>query len=324
MGKLQVNYEILNQKNTPAFYASSLATRPTAGFSGRVFIDTDSPSTGIYRDTGSAWIRISDPAPDTIGTLQTVTTNGNTSNTGISVTANGIGIGTTIPGSNRLDIHASSGIQATFNGTGVTNAALQLESAGVGKWHVRNNYNAGTNDFGIFDVLNSIDRVKITNAGVISLTGITNISSRLNLNGATDNSLYQLNVTGAGFFSGAVDALSLNLVGQLKVIAPVTSAIDVRGIANSLSIYTFDMIASSRAGNGLVGRFGAVSGLSNGYTISVNNTNNGLLHNWNGIATFENSVNIGNSVAAAIAAPSTHKVSILIGGVQYYLLASNV
>ena len=41
-------------------------------------------------------------------------------------------------------------------------------------------------------------------------------------------------------------------------------------------------------------------------------------------ATFAGAVAIGNTTAASVAAPSTHKVSILIGGVQYYLLASNV
>ena len=41
-------------------------------------------------------------------------------------------------------------------------------------------------------------------------------------------------------------------------------------------------------------------------------------------ATFAGAVAINNTTAAAVAAPSTHKVSILIGGVQYYLLASNV
>ena len=40
--------------------------------------------------------------------------------------------------------------------------------------------------------------------------------------------------------------------------------------------------------------------------------------------TFSGAVAIGNTTAASVAAPSTHKVSILIGGVQYYLLASNV
>ena len=41
-------------------------------------------------------------------------------------------------------------------------------------------------------------------------------------------------------------------------------------------------------------------------------------------ATFAGAVAIGNTTAVSVAAPSTHKVSILIGGVQYYLLASNV
>ena len=33
---------------------------------------------------------------------------------------------------------------------------------------------------------------------------------------------------------------------------------------------------------------------------------------------------IGNTVAAAVAVASTHKVTIVIGGVTYYLLATNV
>jgi hypothetical protein len=168
-----------------------LATRPAASFVGRIFIDSDNPSTGLYRDTGTAWVQIADPGAGTTGTLQQVTTNGNSTTTGITITTNGLGIGTTIPGSNRLDIHSASGINATFNGTGTTNAALQLQSAGVGKWNVRNNYNAGANDFQIFDVLNSVSRLQITN------TGVSFFSSRLNVNGATDNSLYALNVIGA-------------------------------------------------------------------------------------------------------------------------------
>jgi hypothetical protein len=43
-----------------------------------------------------------------------------------------------------------------------------------------------------------------------------------------------------------------------------------------------------------------------------------------GAATFGGAVAIGNTTSVAVAAASTHKVSILIGGVQYYLLASNV
>ena len=81
-----IDLSILNQRQTPAFFASSLATRPAFGFAGRIFIDTDSPSTGLYRDTGSAWVQIADPGAGTTGTLQQVTTNGNT--TTLAIIAN--------------------------------------------------------------------------------------------------------------------------------------------------------------------------------------------------------------------------------------------
>jgi hypothetical protein len=249
MGKLQVNYEILNQKNSPAIYASSLATRPAFGFAGRVFIDTDSPSTGIYRDTGSAWVQVADPGAGTTGTLQNVTTNGNTSNTGISVTANGIGIGTTIPASNRLDIHAASGIQATFNGTGVTNAALQLQSAGVGKWDLRNNHNSGANDFQVYDVLNSTSRLNISNAGNFNFTGIINLSSRCNVNGSTDNSAYALNVNGYTAINSSTDWIIKELTGSgyglfkqtstsISIKADNTTRLIIDGVTGNVTLGT--------------------------------------------------------------------------------------
>jgi len=204
----------INQKQTPAFYASSLATRPAAGYVGRLFIDTDTPSTGIYRDTGAAWVAIADPGAGTTGTLQQVTTNGNSTAQGIAVSAKGIGIGTTIPNTNRIDIHSASGVQASLNGTTTTNAGLQLQNAGVAKWRVRNNYNSGANDFGVYDETNAIDRINITNAGVVSITGVTNTSGSLNVAGATNNVSYQLNVNGAANFSGTVNGVASFWTGE--------------------------------------------------------------------------------------------------------------
>lgn len=186
----------INQKQTPAFYASSLATRPAFGFVGRIFIDTDIPSTGLYRDTGSAWESIADPGAGTTGTLQQVTTNGNSTAQGIAVSAKGIGIGTTIPNTNKIDIHSATGLQASLNGTTTTNAGLQLQNAGVAKWRVRNNYNSGANDFGVYDETSAIDRVKISAAGIIDLTGVVNTNSRVNIGGAVDSVTYALNVNG--------------------------------------------------------------------------------------------------------------------------------
>jgi hypothetical protein len=78
---LRVDYNILNQKGTPAFYSDIFANRPAAGFAGRVFISTDTGA--IYEDTGSAWTLIADAGAGTTGTLQQVTTNGNTTTLGI-------------------------------------------------------------------------------------------------------------------------------------------------------------------------------------------------------------------------------------------------
>jgi hypothetical protein len=109
-----IDLSILNQRQTPAFYASSLATRPSFGFAGRIFIDTDSPSTGLYRDTGSAWVQIADPGAGTTGTLQQVTTNGNTTSQGINITAGGL--------SSNIVTIAANGLGSTANYIGQTMA----------------------------------------------------------------------------------------------------------------------------------------------------------------------------------------------------------
>jgi len=54
---LTVHFEVLNQLGTPMLYSATLANRPAAGITGRIFFRTDSPY-GIFRDTGSAWDQI--------------------------------------------------------------------------------------------------------------------------------------------------------------------------------------------------------------------------------------------------------------------------
>lgn len=85
---IKVSLDILNQKGTPAFYSDTFANRPAFGFAGRVFISTDTGA--IYEDTGSAWTLIADAGAGTTGTLQQVTTNGNTTTQGINITAGGL------------------------------------------------------------------------------------------------------------------------------------------------------------------------------------------------------------------------------------------
>lgn len=121
---MKVEFSVLNQLATPAIYAAALANRPAAGFAGRVFIDTDATSTGIYRDTGAAWVQIAGTGGGGGGTLQTVTDAGN-------ITTNNM----------------------VFNDP--TSAAIQglnYQKNGVDKWILQQyNNGAGLAYFGIYD-----------------------------------------------------------------------------------------------------------------------------------------------------------------------------
>jgi hypothetical protein len=187
---LGVSLDILNQKGTPAFFSDIFANRPAFGFAGRVFISTDTGA--IYEDTGTAWTLIADAGAGTTGTLQQVTTNGNTTTQGISITAGGLsansitntslttgsvafvgaaglmtqdnanffwdntnkylGIGNTGTPTAPLDIHNGTvGQLIQLNATSTNNSNIGFLNASVSKWRIGNVYNAGANDFNIFN-----------------------------------------------------------------------------------------------------------------------------------------------------------------------------
>ena len=130
MGILIKN-NIVNQKGNPAWYESSLATRPIANLQGRMFVDTDTPSTGIYRDNGTGWDQVADPGAGTTGTLQQVTTNGKTTNQGITITAGGLN-------ANNIALNANTGIVKT--------TAISQVMANNDLWEI---YGIGNNASGI-------------------------------------------------------------------------------------------------------------------------------------------------------------------------------
>jgi hypothetical protein len=84
---VRVFFDILNQRGTPAFFTDTIANRPAFGYQGRVFISTDSAQ--IFEDTGSSWTLIADAGVGG-GTLSSVCLNGNTTATGIVITAGGL------------------------------------------------------------------------------------------------------------------------------------------------------------------------------------------------------------------------------------------
>jgi len=221
-----IRNNIVNQKGNPAWYEDTLANRPTANLQGRMFVDTNNPSTGIYRDTGSSWVAVADPGAGTTGTLQQVTTNGSTTNVGISITTltpgsvlfsgtgglisqdnanlfwddanNFLGIGPTGGPTALLDIHsATQNIFIQVNATSTNNSQVAFLNGGVGKWRIGNLYNAGANDYIIYDTTNSLSRLTIKNTGQTFIGSTTTSSGSFVVNNATsDNHIVVLGANG--------------------------------------------------------------------------------------------------------------------------------
>jgi len=214
----------LNQKGTPALYTDTLANRPAFGFQGRLFVSTDSGQ--IFEDTGTAWTLVADAGVGG-GTLSSVCLNGNSTATGIIITAGGLssnsitntgitagsilfagtgglqsqdnanffwddtnnrlGIGTASPGVS-LDIHGT-GTMLHLNGTSTNNSYLLFQNAGTGKWRIGNLYNAGANSFEIIDVLNATTRLTILNTGATTLNGTFTATSIIKSGGTASQYL---------------------------------------------------------------------------------------------------------------------------------------
>jgi len=211
-----IDLSILNQRQTPAFYASSLATRPAFGFAGRIFIDTDSPSTGIYRDTGSAWVQIADQTGSLTGYIQTqgkwttasnqrdflygasaqrfIVANDNPATAGIvplntlfinyqndftvgTVFSGNIGVNTNIP-AHPVDISGDQNRILSINQTNPTNdTEMVFKSGGTALWRLGNLYNSAANDFILFDVVGSLQSFTVKKTTGQVLIGTTTVGS---------------------------------------------------------------------------------------------------------------------------------------------------
>jgi hypothetical protein len=117
---MKVNFNVLNQKATPAIYAAPFVDRPAPGYVGRVFIDSDNPSTGIYRDTGTAWISLTSggggggiTGSGTINTIPKFTGATAIGDSVITYTAPGVGIAQSVQfGTNTVVTIAFTGAAA--------------------------------------------------------------------------------------------------------------------------------------------------------------------------------------------------------------------
>jgi len=163
-----IDLSILNQRQTPAFYADVFANRPAAGFVGRIFVSTN--TFAFYRDNGTGWDLIGGPGTGTVtGTGangQVTFWNGASTITGSNDlfwdAANGhFGVNTNVPGT-ALDVHHDQPTVAIINQTVATNdVRIGFQNNGVGLWRIGAFYNAGANDFGIYDAVAAIQPVTV-------------------------------------------------------------------------------------------------------------------------------------------------------------------
>lgn len=168
----QIDLSILNQRQTPAFYADTLANRPAAGFIGRIFVSTNTFE--LYRDNGTGWDLIGGPGAGTVtgsgAAGQVAFWNAASTITGSNDlfwdNVNGhLGIGTITPGT-ALDVkHDQNTVVQLEQSVATNDNRIAFINNGVGLWRLGAFYNAGANDFGLFDIVNSAARVTVKNTG---------------------------------------------------------------------------------------------------------------------------------------------------------------
>lgn len=193
MSTISVDYDVLNQRGSPAWFTDTFANIPTPGFVGRMFISKD--TFAFYRDTGSGWDLIGGPGIGTLtgsgATGQVSFFNGTQVITGSNNlfwdNTNGfLGIDNATPTA-PLHINAN-GTNAILNGISTSNAGLVFANAGTNKWTIGNIYNAGANSFSIYN--NGLT------AGAISISSTTN---NITINGAVDLGIYSLSAANSNF-----------------------------------------------------------------------------------------------------------------------------
>jgi len=292
---MPINNGIINQKGTPAFYSDIFANRPAFGYAGRVFISTDTGA--IYEDTGTSWTLIADAGAGTTGTLQQVTTNGNTTTLGIQVQGIDIndGAGT---GANNIAIGSTA---LSLNTTGFSNTAVGSLSLPA---NTTGNYNTALGMQSLYNNTTGANNTAL-GQGALALnttasnnTAVGNASLSANTTGASNTAIGSsaLNGNTTASFNTAIgyQSLYLNTTGASQ------TAIGSGSLQNNTTGTSNTAIGHSSLGANLTGSYNASLGIS---TLAANTTGSynvaigqqTLLVNTTG----QTNTGVGNSVLSA-------------------------
>lgn len=226
---MPINNGIINQKGTPAFYSDIFANRPAFGYAGRVFISTDTGA--IYEDTGSAWTLIADAGAGTTGTLQQVTTNGNTTTLGVTIQGIDIndGAGT---GSGNTGVGASI---LLVNTTGADNTAIGKNSLAA------NTTGFSNTAIGSQSLFFNTTGVNNTAVGIFSLTKNTTgtLNTALGNNALQNNTTASYNTAiGSGSLLNNTTGVNNNALGYFSLLANTTGTDNTAVGSSALSSNT--------------------------------------------------------------------------------------
>jgi hypothetical protein len=301
MSNIAVDFNVLNQKGSPAWYSDIFANRPSAGFTGRMFISTD--TFVFYRDTGSTWQTIGGTGSGSItgaGTVGQISFFDSTSsiagnnNLFWDSTNNYLGINTNIPNTS-LDVNGTLGNLIHINNTTTANSYIQFLNQSVNKWRIGNNYNAGANSFDIFNVTaaSSIISINSTNnigIGGSAIAGYT-INNTKNITGATtsygirNQGTVQSDVTVAVSNFGSL----LNTAAASFTLASYFHHRSMQGtIGSGSSItnqYGFYADSSMTGATSNVGFYSNLPASANNFNLVCNGTANNVMNGALGIGT---------------------------------------
>jgi len=264
---------IINQKGTPAFYSDIFANRPAFGYAGRVFISTDTGA--IYEDTGTAWTLIADAGAGTTGTLQQVTTNGNTTTLGIVVQGININDGAGTGGSNvaigsglqnnttgsantSLGLNSLTANTTANNNTAIGNNSLQLNTTGANNTSIGSN-SLSANTTASFNTAIGASSLNINTTGANNTAlGNTSLASNTtaSFNTAIGATSLQLNTTGASNTAVGYQSLNANTTGASN------TAIGVSALSGNTTATGNTAIGSSSLQNNTTGASNTAIGLN--------------------------------------------------------------
>ena len=242
---LGLSNSVLNQYQSPALYADTLANQPAAGFAGRLFVRTDTPY-GIYRDSGSGWTLVASSGGGSTPTLQNVTTAGNVTTLSITALKFIVTGGTSsqfLKGDGSLDSStylplnnpAYTGVLSIGTQLFVPSNALQSLQSSVNSYNqlVITNTNAGSSASVDIVVGNnaSTDTTFYGNFGMNSNTfsgsGNFNIANAVYLyaySGDLSIGTYTNNPIHFIVNNGTIDALTISTAGNLSTPNNITAA----------------------------------------------------------------------------------------------------